>query len=159
MEKVELVLQKSYKPAQQTSYCGTEGHGYNDTVSTPEQNFSEPLRLVRELKSLLDALLQNRKGSPPEIRILKRVFFPSLYMRKESMCPADVDTFEWIFRDPIEKSAEESVKWSQEKSTEQFEEDAREKAAAAAATRCYNGSGTVMACSTSLGRQDPGNRQ
>jgi hypothetical protein len=115
-EKVEL--------AREASYRDTDGHGCDGTVGTPEQNFSKTLRLVQKVKASLNILLQNRNGSPPEIRILKRVFFPSLYMRKEGMRPADVNTFEWIFRESVEESAE----GSQEESSELFKEAARRRA-------------------------------
>jgi hypothetical protein len=126
-EKVELALQETYQLARHGSYRDAEGHGCDGTVGTPEQNFSETLRLVQKVKVSLDTLLQNRNGSPPEIRILKRVFFPSLYMRKEGMRPADVNTFEWIFRESVEEPAE----GSQEESSEQFKAAARKKATVA----------------------------
>jgi hypothetical protein len=140
LEKIELALPETYQPARQASYCDSEDQGHDGIVGTPEQKFSEPLRLVREVKASLDTLLQNKNGPSPEIRILRRVFFPSLYMRKEGMRPADVDTFEWILKGSVEEIAEEFAEESQEENTWEPKEAARRKAKiarkkSAAATR------------------------
>jgi hypothetical protein len=70
-----------------------------------EQHLSEQLRLIQGVRATLDVLLQSKNESSPEMRILKQLYFESLYSREEAMEKAGNDTFEWILEEePAEAS-------------------------------------------------------
>lgn len=80
----------------------------------PSQDSSEQLRALHAIQQSLDRLVQSKIGPLPEIRILKQLYFGSLYRRKDDMAPADVDTFDWILGytgdHPVESPGEDAAK-------------------------------------------------
>jgi hypothetical protein len=151
-EKVEL--------AREASYRDTDGHGCDGTVGTPEQNFSKTLRLVQKVKASLNILLQNRNGSPPEIRILKEYsFHPFTCVKRGCALPTSIllsGFLESRLRNPPRVLRRSPASYS--KRLLGGEQSMLGRKLQWLLSYC-NGSGIATACSTSLGRQDPGNRQ
>src|SRR5436305_10637811 len=78
--------------------CGgsTKRAGVNDDA---EQYLGQQLRLIQDVRVTLDMLLRSKNEPSPEMRILKQLYFESLYSREDAMENAGSGTFEWILEE------------------------------------------------------------
>ena len=84
-----------------TSLRNTLLEAIEKTISLNEnpeslQGPAEQLRLIAELRSRLDTLLESSAPPSPEMRILKQIYFKSIYSREDAIEKAYYGTFEWI---------------------------------------------------------------
>lgn len=68
----------------------------SDTELTDEDR--SQLREIDKLQSTLDALLDSSRPPTPETRVLRQLYFPSIFSREDSVPGPSDGTFEWILR-------------------------------------------------------------
>ncbi|SPO03019.1 uncharacterized protein DNG_05700 [Cephalotrichum gorgonifer] len=69
----------------------------NDVSLTDEDRTH--LRTIEGLKATLDSLLDSSRPPTPETRVLRQLYFPSLFSREDSVPRAGYGTFKWILND------------------------------------------------------------
>jgi hypothetical protein len=79
-----------------------------------KEDLDEQLGQIKAIRTKLNMILEGNEPSP-EVRILKQVYFDSLYMRENALerVPAEAGTFEWILdesEEPLLKMDSESRK-------------------------------------------------
>jgi NACHT domain len=98
---------------------------------------SEQLQLIKEADTTLEALLASSAPPTPEMRILKQIYFQSIYSREDAMERAHSGTFEWILEEEAggvrqdsesegsghEESAEDEESEDQESEDQESEDD------------------------------------
>jgi hypothetical protein len=95
LEKVENTLQKIPQLApHENPNSGTEEAQRNHKI---KEDIVEQLHQIKDIRARLGTILEGNEPSP-EVRILKQVYFDSMYVRENALerVPAEVGTFEWI---------------------------------------------------------------
>jgi hypothetical protein len=87
-----------------TSLRNTVLEAAEKTISHNEKpeflnGLADQLRLIKEVRETLDTLLESSAPPSPEMRILKQLYFKSIYSREDAVEKADCDTFEWILKE------------------------------------------------------------
>jgi len=85
------------------------------------QDQSEQLQLIKEVRTTLDTLIESFAPPTPEMRILRQIYFRSIYSREDAMEKAHNGTFEWILREESTIAGKDSD--SEETEDEETEED------------------------------------
>jgi hypothetical protein len=70
-------------------------------------HLNDQLQRIREIRTYLDSLLETKTSPSPEMRILKQLYFKSIYTREDTMQKADSGTFEWILKEDQDQNPEE----------------------------------------------------
>jgi N-terminal domain on NACHT_NTPase and P-loop NTPases len=92
----------------------------NKKLESPQEQ-SEQLQLIKEVRATMDTLLESSAPPTPEMRILKQVYFRSIYSREDAMEKAHSGTFEWILKEELTMRGQDSD--SEETEDEESEED------------------------------------
>jgi predicted RND superfamily exporter protein len=91
----------------------------NEKLKSP-QDQSEQLQLIEDVRTTLDTLIESFAPPTPEMRILKQVYFRSIYSREDATEMAHNGTFEWILR-------KESTNISKDSDSEEMEDEENDK--------------------------------
>jgi len=118
---VEETLRRIPPPAYRDSKDASFGQGAAAS-SEPPTSMTGELQLMQAAKESLDALLRCTAGPSPEIRVLKQLYFTSLYQREDNMDAAGVRTFEWILGHASHDVEDQTPKHSVEHSDDDTED-------------------------------------
>jgi flagellar biosynthesis GTPase FlhF len=110
LKKVENTLQKTPQLAPQENPASETAAA--QTNHKIKEDLDEQLLQIKAIRARLNTILEGNEPSP-EVRILKQVYFDSMYMRENALerVPAEAGTFEWILdesEEPLLKMDEES---------------------------------------------------
>ncbi|KAI1417450.1 hypothetical protein F5Y13DRAFT_202975 [Hypoxylon sp. FL1857] len=73
-------------------------------LSSPANDEFGQFEEIQKIKSALDTLLGLSQSPSPEVRVLRQLYFKSMYAREDSVRNAECDTFKWI----IDKEGEDT---------------------------------------------------
>lgn len=59
----------------------------------------EQLRLIKDIRNSVDTLLEPLAVPSPDMRVLKQLYFNTIYFREDVMEKAGSGTFEWILKE------------------------------------------------------------
>jgi hypothetical protein len=109
LKKVESTLQKIPQLApHENPNSGTEEAQRDHKI---KEDIVEQLHQIKDIRARLDAILEGNEPSP-EVRILKQVYFDSMYVRENALerVPAEAGTFEWILDESEERLLKMDIK-------------------------------------------------
>jgi hypothetical protein len=86
---------------------------------------NDQLQRIREIRTYLDSLLEAKTSPSPEMRILKQLYFKSIYTREDTMQKADSGTFEWILKEDKDQKPEEDE--ARDEDQDQDRDEARDQ--------------------------------
>ncbi len=95
-----------------------------EAVNVPFGHLDEQIKSLKEVRDSLTALYSMTTSMPRENRILRQLFFPSMYNREDNMQPAGDGTFKWILE---EEEANSSSDKSDAKSGEMYDSSSGEE--------------------------------
>lgn len=73
--------------------------------NTDSSELNGQLQLITDIRASLNTLVQKTYEPIPEMRILKQIYFKSMYSREVSVQHAENNTFEWIVKDEADCGA------------------------------------------------------
>jgi hypothetical protein len=109
LEKVENTLQKT--PELTPHEDPTSEAAAVQTNHKIKEDLDEQLRQIKAMRARLNTILEGNEPSP-EVRILKQVYFDSMYVRENALerVPAEAGTFEWILDESEEPLLKMDIK-------------------------------------------------
>jgi hypothetical protein len=109
LKKVESTLQKI--PQLALHEDSTSEAAVPQTNHKIKGDLDEQLHQINAIRARLNTILEGNEPSP-EVRILKQVYFDSMYMRENALerVPAEVGTFEWILDESEEPLLKMDIK-------------------------------------------------